>query len=321
MILPTTTRRLTARPGRPAAAGRPATRRGGASTDDGRRTTDDGRRTRSGFTLVELLVVILVLAILIALLLPAINAALRTARNAAVSAEINQLATALAQFKSKYGDYPPSRVYLAENGDYSVVTAGSGSPSISTIDPTSPGGGTTSRSASSPPGPCRPSGSSGPGCSSAPSGAVFPAGSHIWYDFNGNGTDGRPLRPPRPRVPGLLPGRRAPVRHGDEHVRHDAASATTRPIRSATYRSDPNYQGQANPMYNANRQPPFFEFNAGRLFLDPEHDNMQRGVSGLLRLAQQRSAGDVHRLGARELLRLLQRLRQRQLRSERRQYL
>ena len=54
-----------------------------------------------------------------ALLLPAINGAIRTAKKAAVSAEINQLAQALASFKSKYGDYPPSRVYLAENGDYS----------------------------------------------------------------------------------------------------------------------------------------------------------------------------------------------------------
>ena len=75
-------------------------------------------RVRGGFTLVELLVVIVVLAILIGLLLPAIYGALRTARKAAVSAEINQIASALASFKSKYGDYPPSRIYVAENGDY-----------------------------------------------------------------------------------------------------------------------------------------------------------------------------------------------------------
>ena len=59
----------------------------------------------------------LVLAILIALLLPAINAALRTAKNTAVGGEINQLAQALAQFKTKYGDYPPSRIYLSEDGN------------------------------------------------------------------------------------------------------------------------------------------------------------------------------------------------------------
>src|SRR5271157_2738780 len=81
-----------------------------------RRRPGEGRGPR-GFTLVELLVVILILAILIALLLPALNGALRTAKNAAVGGEINQLAQALASFKSKYGDYPPSRIYLSEDGN------------------------------------------------------------------------------------------------------------------------------------------------------------------------------------------------------------
>jgi len=87
--------------------------------------TDKDRpaRVRGGFTLVELLVVIVVIAILIGLLLPAINGALRTARKAAVSAEINQIASALAAFKSKYGDYPPSRIWVAENGDYGTAPA------------------------------------------------------------------------------------------------------------------------------------------------------------------------------------------------------
>src|SRR5208337_1860788 len=87
-----------------------------------RRRPGEGRGPR-GFTLVELLAVMLILAFLIALLLPAINGALRTAKNAAVGGEINQLAQALASFKARYGDYPPSRIYLAENGDYSVVTS------------------------------------------------------------------------------------------------------------------------------------------------------------------------------------------------------
>ena len=87
-----------------------------------RRRPGEGRGPR-GFTLVELLAVILILAVLIALLLPALNGALKTARNAAVGGEINQLAQALASFKTQYGDYPPSRIYLAENGDYNVVTS------------------------------------------------------------------------------------------------------------------------------------------------------------------------------------------------------
>ena len=81
-----------------------------------RRRPGEGRGPR-GFTLVELLVVILILAILIALLLPASTAPCRTARNAAVGGEINQLAQALASFKTKYGDYPPSRIYLSEDGN------------------------------------------------------------------------------------------------------------------------------------------------------------------------------------------------------------
>jgi prepilin-type N-terminal cleavage/methylation domain-containing protein len=78
------------------------------------------RPRRGGFTLIELLVVIVILALLIALLVPAIGSAVKTARNAAVTAEINQLAQALADFKSKYGDYPPSRILLNENGYYNT---------------------------------------------------------------------------------------------------------------------------------------------------------------------------------------------------------
>src|SRR5271166_4437333 len=81
-----------------------------------RRRPGEGRGPR-GFTMVELLVVILILAALIALLLPALNGALRTAKNAAVGGEINQLAQALASFKARYGDYPPSRIYLSEDGN------------------------------------------------------------------------------------------------------------------------------------------------------------------------------------------------------------
>src|SRR5512135_3015670 len=94
------------------------------------------RLNRPGFTMVELLVVIVIIALLLALLLPAINGAVRSARNAAVSAEINQLSQALADFKSKYGDYPPSRILLSENGDYgpttipAVVLAGAGQADI-----------------------------------------------------------------------------------------------------------------------------------------------------------------------------------------------
>ena len=79
------------------------------------------RPSRRGFTLIELLVVVLIIGILIALLLPAINGAVQAARNASVSAEIVQLSTALEDFKSKYGEYPPSRIILSESGVYNVT--------------------------------------------------------------------------------------------------------------------------------------------------------------------------------------------------------
>jgi general secretion pathway protein G len=73
-------------------------------------------RRRPGFTLIELMVVVVIIALLVALLVPAVLAGIRTARNAAVQTEISLLATALVQFKSAYGDYPPSRVVLNEAG-------------------------------------------------------------------------------------------------------------------------------------------------------------------------------------------------------------
>ena len=74
------------------------------------------RPSRAGFTLIELLVAILIIAALIALLVPTVLAAFRRAKEAQVSAEMNNLATALASFKNTYGDYPPSRLILPEQG-------------------------------------------------------------------------------------------------------------------------------------------------------------------------------------------------------------
>ena len=82
----------------------------------------ENRSTR-GFTLIELLVVIVIVSILIALLIPVISGAVRTANSAAVSAQINTLSMALESFKSKYGDYPPSRVLLSEGGFYGLSAA------------------------------------------------------------------------------------------------------------------------------------------------------------------------------------------------------
>ncbi|MHC5538778.1 type II secretion system protein [Singulisphaera rosea] len=75
---------------------------------------------RQAFTLVELLVVIVILGLLIALLLPAIKRAVNTTNEAAVTAEMSSLSQALADFKSRYNEYPPSRIVLSENGNFSA---------------------------------------------------------------------------------------------------------------------------------------------------------------------------------------------------------
>ncbi|WP_152053274.1 type II secretion system protein [Tautonia marina] len=75
-------------------------------------------RRRTGFTLVELLVVITIIGVLIGLLIPVIWSAVGRANDARVGGEINTLAQALASFQNKFGDYPPSRIILAEDGGY-----------------------------------------------------------------------------------------------------------------------------------------------------------------------------------------------------------
>lgn len=88
-------------------------------------------RRRAGFTLVELLVVITIIGILIALLVPAISGVVRNANEASVISEINALGQALADFKAKYGEYPPSRIIIPANGNYAALRAMTTNP----IDP------------------------------------------------------------------------------------------------------------------------------------------------------------------------------------------
>lgn len=85
------------------------------------RPSSSPQTRRAGFTLVELLVVIVIIGILMGLLIPAIMGAIHTANNARVVAEINNMASALEQFKSQYGDYPPSRIILSESGSYQTA--------------------------------------------------------------------------------------------------------------------------------------------------------------------------------------------------------
>ncbi len=74
------------------------------------------RRPRTGFTLIEMLVVMLIIAVLVGLLLPAVMRATDAGKRTQASAEMNELGMAIGQFKSKYSvDYVPSKIMLFDD--------------------------------------------------------------------------------------------------------------------------------------------------------------------------------------------------------------
>ena len=72
-----------------------------------RRTVKQNRPNRSGFTLVEILMVIAIIGILVGLIVPAVNIALRAARKSAMSMEVVTISDAVEKYRTKYDDYPP----------------------------------------------------------------------------------------------------------------------------------------------------------------------------------------------------------------------
>jgi len=220
-----------------------------------RRRPGEGRVPR-GFTLVELLVVMLILAILIALLLPAINAALRAGKNAAVGGEINQLAQALNAFKAKYGDYPPSRILLAEDGDYRAVTSNI-SLSIAGTSQDINLGQLAQRSVAA----LR---KFFPSVNFSTTGALFNGNSGQWYDFNGNGQfDAHYILQGHECLVFFLGG--IPQVTAAGFGMSGFAKNPSNPFTPAT-------PPASNPaFFTTNRQAPFFEFDSGRLALDPSN--------------------------------------------------
>jgi general secretion pathway protein G len=63
-------------------------------------------KRRSGFTLIEVLIVIVVIAILAAIVVPRLLGAGREAREASLRAHLQELRNALGLFQAQCGDYP-----------------------------------------------------------------------------------------------------------------------------------------------------------------------------------------------------------------------
>lgn len=62
---------------------------------------------RSGFTLVEVLVVIAIIGVLVGLTVPAVNLAYKTIKKRAIALECQAIAQAVEAYRTKYDDYPP----------------------------------------------------------------------------------------------------------------------------------------------------------------------------------------------------------------------
>jgi general secretion pathway protein G len=210
------------------------------------------------------LVVIVVLAILVGLLLPVIAGALRTAKNAAAQSEINLMAQALANFKAAYGDYPPSRVILYENGYFPMLNNNpphvNNDPNDITLTQLQQRSVIALRKffpkvAFSTSGGPPPQINYNPG-----------TGAGFWYDFNGNGKMDGPY-----------------ILQGDECLVFFLGGIPLQDPNTGAFGMTGFGKDRVNPfsnsiigsgMYSANRQPPSFEFNAGRLFLDPSNPSV-----------------------------------------------
>jgi prepilin-type N-terminal cleavage/methylation domain-containing protein len=82
-------------------------------------------KTKAGFTLIELLVVIAILAILMGLVTAGVIKYLDNIPKTQTVNDINQLGMAMETFKSKYGVYPPSTIFLSNiQADFAAAPNG-----------------------------------------------------------------------------------------------------------------------------------------------------------------------------------------------------
>ncbi|MEM6363347.1 MAG: DUF1559 domain-containing protein, partial [Planctomycetota bacterium] len=94
-------------------------------------------RRRSGFTLVELLVVITIIGILMGLLIPAVNAARETARRSQCATQIKNMSLAAIQYEQTKNEFPG---YLQRMEDFET------SPNPTAINPADPADGNSTGS-------------------------------------------------------------------------------------------------------------------------------------------------------------------------------
>ena len=73
------------------------------------------KRKRTGFTMIEMLIVLGILMLLVGLLIPALTAVKNVAKETKQKAQFSTIELALAGFKNDHGDYPPSDWALPPN--------------------------------------------------------------------------------------------------------------------------------------------------------------------------------------------------------------